>query len=244
MKVRLIAVLILLLFCSNAFIACNSEETKSQSEAKELCSRYEYRYGELQELVNAIKNHSSYQYHSYNIWDKETIQDIKAKLSDLDSINCSSKKNLDFANIQIALIQEYLSNKEQEMKDEALNGDDLFMDNVQINSQKILFDDNMKPYVKMVISNNTNRELRSLNFLVNYCGQQEINQFCYKFVLLKEVISPLSTKELSFKLPQAFQMATDYPKVELVEILRSDGTKVKTYSGFRFVQDKTPSIYK
>jgi hypothetical protein len=134
------------------------------------------------------------------------------------------------------LALEYLTKEKLRLQAEALNGDDLFMSGVQISSSKILFDDNMNPFVEMTVSNNTSKHLKALKFLVNYCSRNPVSQLCYKLLLIKEDISPLSSKPLSFSLPKPVQMATDYPEVELVEILRSDGVKVKTAEGFRFSQ--------
>lgn len=234
MKVRFIDTLILLALTPYAFVACNSDERKSEAEVQ--CSSYDFRYGELKELIKAINNHSTYQYKSYSLWDENAIQDIRKMILGLDSINCDSKKNIDFANNQVSIIQDYLTKEKKRKLDESVNGDDLFMSGVQITSSRVLFDDDMNPFVEMSLTNNTNKQLTALRFLINYCSSDQLNQLCYKLILIKQDISPLSSKSLSFSLPRPVQMATDQPKVELVEILRADGVKVKTADGFRFSQ--------
>lgn len=234
MKTRIIKRAMIFIVASNSFFACNSDEQKSEAELQ--CSSYDYRFGELKELINAINSHSTFRYKSYTLWDENTIQDIEKMISDLDTIKCDSKKNIDFASNQINLIRDHLSKEKQRRQEEAHNGDDLFMSGVKITSSKLLFDDDMNPIIEISLANNTNKRLTALNFLVNYCTGKQVTPLCYKTILIKGDVSPLSSKSLTFSLPKPAQMATDHPVVELVEILRADGVKVKTADGFRFSQ--------
>ncbi len=234
MKIPLLSSILLLSLSTITFLSCNSEDNKSKKAPEDVCNIYDLHYGILQELVNAINYHETYEYHSYSVWDGTTIEEIKTRISKLNSLNCNSKKSLDFANNQIMKIQEFLTKKKQSQEDEELNGDDLFMSGVQISSSKTLFDENMNPYVELTVTNNTKKTISALRFLINYCPRNEENPVCYTFVLSKGNISPFSSKNLSFTLPSTIQKATDNPVIELFEILRNDGTKVKTADGLRF----------
>jgi len=238
-QLRTYSFLTIIVIVSITNILCNSSENKKVSDAESACNSYGYYYDELKKFVEDIKvNSNSVSY----MPDYEKIEKINTKISDLNKIACQDKKDLSFATDMIAQMKQEKANKEKEWELDRLNGDDLGMEGVTISSPKILFYDNMESYVEINLSNQTKLKLKSLKFGVNYCAAKYYSPLCYKFVVVPVSVDPMSSKSFSFDLPSKLPGQKDYPKVKLLEIVRSDGTKVQTMDGIRFTADPANDI--
>ncbi len=209
--------------------SCTSSDSEKVSEADRLCNEYSYYYDNLVQYVNT-KHPGDF----YDFSDERAIEEIKEKISALDIINCSHKKDLSFAYNMIDRINKTLNDRKAKYQTEIQNGDDIGMQGVKLSSPEISFDEYMNSSAKITLTNNTTKKIISLKLLVDYCSTESQSEFCYKLLIIPTTIGTMSSKSLSFSLPSTLNKQTEYPTIKLLEIVRSDGSKVKTFDGIRF----------
>jgi hypothetical protein len=239
LAIRILTYITIVITLSMTNIFCNSSENPKISEAESACNSYNYYYDDLKKFIADIKSNSNSV--SY-MPDAEKFEKINIKLSELNKINCSEKKDLTFANDMITWMKQEKANKEQQYDLDRLNGDDLGMEGVTISSPEILFYENMDSYVKVTLSNQTKKRLKSLKFGVNYCVPKYYSPLCYKTVVVTINVNPMSSESFTFDMPSKMPGQSDYPKIKLLEVVRSDGTKAKTGDGIRFSIDPANNI--
>jgi hypothetical protein len=227
MKLRLKTVVYFFLsFLSVISICCNSTEEQTLSKEDSVCFEYNSNYDDLKEFVSNLN--------SFDGPPSDALRSIGDRLSTLNKYNCPMKRDLKFVDTAIVQLNKEEEKRQKERADDELTGDDLGMSGVRTSDAKILFDENMNSYVNIKVYNQTKRKLKSLKFGVKYCKAENRNPLCYKFVIIPTDVEPLSSKDLSFDLPKNLEGQTDYPEIKLIEVVKSDGSKVLLWDGYSF----------